>query len=196
MQTRYNDVAITDWFYDDVEYVSGNGLMVGTGPRIFSPHIAMSRAMLVTVLYRLEGEPENIADSGTRKSVFSDIYEGEWYYDAILWAAGNNIVEGYSSGVFGLNDPVTREQTVAILYRYAGMKELDVSATYDLSGYTDTDEISDWALDAIKWAVSKGIIHGRSSTTTAPKDTSTRAEVAAVFNRFVRARSTLTAYHG
>jgi hypothetical protein len=186
--TRYDDVAIKDWFYNDVEYVSESGLMIGTGPRIFSPRLAMSRAMLVTVLYRLEGEPANSADSsmesGLRSPVFSDITEGAWYYDAIVWAAENNIVEGYSSEIFGLKDPVTREQTVSILYRYAIMKELDVSAAADLAGYTDTDEISDWALDAMKWAVASGLINGRTATTTVPGGTSTRAEVTAIFQRY------------
>ena len=198
--TRYDDVARTDWFYDDVEYVSEKGLMIGTGYRIFSPRISMSRAMLVTVLYRLEGEPEaNLeaepkADTETDTNrepeaeihhpKFTDIVESGWYYKAVIWAANNGIVEGYSNEIFGLNDPITREQTVAILYRYAKRKELDTSAVTDLSGFSDTDEISDWALDAVKWAVAERIIKGPTTTSAAPKGTSTRAEVAAIFRRY------------
>ena len=182
--TRYGDVRITDWFYDDVEYISEKGLMVGTGPRTFSPHMSMSRAMLVTVLYRLEGKPEVNSEFGMWNSEFGDLVENAWYYDAVIWAANNGIVEGYSSRVFGLDDPVTREQTVAILYRYAMMKGLDISAAADLTGYSDMDEISDWALDAMKWAVAVGIIKGRTTTTAAPRGTSTRAEVPAIFRRY------------
>jgi uncharacterized repeat protein (TIGR02543 family) len=184
IQSRYYDVAITDWFYDDVEYVSEKGLMVGTGYKMFSPRIDMSRAMLVTVLYRQEGSPEVNSEFGVRNPKFNDIIENTWYYNAVIWAANNGIVEGYGNEIFGLNDPITREQTVTIFYRYAMMKEMDVSAAHDLSGYSDTDEITDWALDAMKWAVAKGIINGRTTTTIAPKGTSTRAEVAAIFKRY------------
>ena len=145
----------------------------------------MSRAMLVTVLYRLEGEPTINSEPGIWNSEFSDIVEGSWYYDAVVWAAENDIVEGYGNGVFGLDDPVTREQTVAILYRYSEVKALDVSASADLSGYTDVGGISIWALDALKWAVAEGIIRGRTDTAIAPQGTSTRAEVATIFMRYV-----------
>jgi hypothetical protein len=139
------------------------------------------------VLYRLEGQPEISSESGIQNSEFNDIVENEWYYNAVIWAANNGIVEGYSSKVFGLNDPVTREQTVAILYRYAMMKGLDISAAADLTGYLDVGEISDWALDAMKWAVSTGIIKGRTTTTVAPRGISTRAEVPAIFRRYSEA---------
>ena len=182
--TRYDDVAINDWYYNDVEYVSEKGLMIGTGYRIFSPKIYMSRAMLVTVLYRLEGEPKAEPEDESQTPGFTDIAEDGWYYNAVLWAANNGIVEGYNNEIFGLNDPITREQTVAILYRYAIMKEEDTSAAEDLIGYSDVNEISDWALDAMKWAVAEGIIKGRTTSTTAPKGTSTRAEVSAIFQRY------------
>ena len=185
-KTRYDDVARTDWFYEDVEYVSEKRLMIGTGSRLFSPHISMTRAMLVTVLYRLEGKPTINPESGIRGSEFQDIVKGAWYYYAVMWAAENNIVEGYNSTLFGLNDPVTREQTVSLLYRYAMMKGLDVSAVADLASYSDIYEISDWARDAMKWAVGAGIIKGRTTTTTAPKGISTRAEVPAIFRRYLK----------
>jgi len=159
--------------------------MIGTGARMFSPNVSMSRAMLVTVLYRLEGETEENPEFGGQGSVFSDVVKGAWYYDAVIWAAEKGIVEGYNNGAFGISDPVTREQTVAILYRYAISKEFDVSAVADLSGYTDTGDIYDWALDAMKWAVAEGIVQGRTSTNIAPKGTSTRAEVATIIMRFI-----------
>ena len=139
--------------YEAVRFVTESGLMNGIGNDKFSPGITMSRAMLVTVLYRLEGEPAVTGDIS-----FSDVTSGQWYSDAILWASQNNIVGGYGNGTFGLNDPVTREQAVTILYRYAKSKGLDISASVDLSGYTDMGDISDWALDAMKWAVAEGII--------------------------------------
>ena len=182
--TRYYDVALTDWFYEPVQYVSDKGLMIGTDRRAFSPRVAMTRTMLVTVLYRLEGEPAGSSGSGIWNSEFRDIVNDSWYYNAVLWAAGNGIVEGYSNGAFGSNDPVTREQTVAFLYRYAKLKEYDVSAQADLSLFTDLGDISDWALDAFKWAVAKGIIHGRKTTEIAPKGISTRAEVSTIIQRF------------
>jgi len=176
----YSDVTNINWFYEAVEFVTRNKLMNGTGDTIFSPNVTMTRAMLVTVLYRLEGEP-----SVTSYISFSDVKGNMWYTNAISWAAGNDIVGGYGNGIFGLDDPVTREQAVTILYRYAKVKGLDVSASADLSGYSDVGDISDWALDAIKWAVATGIIQGRTETTAVPQGTSTRAEVATIFKRYI-----------
>jgi len=176
----YSDVADTDWFYEAVRFVTESGLMKGIGDDRFSPSVTMTRAMLVTVLYRLEGEP---TVSGSIP--FSDVKTGEWYSGAILWASRNNIVNGYSNGSFGLNDPVTREQAVTILYRYAEFKGLDVGESADLSKYTDMKDISDWAQDAMKWAVAAGIIQGRTATTAVPQGTSTRAEVATILERYI-----------
>ena len=176
----YADVANTAWFFEAVRFVTERGLMKGTSADKFSPDVFMSRAMLVTVLYRLEGEPSVSGDIS-----FSDVESGEWYSDAILWASQNEIVKGYNNDTFGLNDPVTREQVVTILYRYAKAKGLDVSASADMSIFTDAASVSDWALDAIKWAVSVGIIQGRTATTIVPRETSTRAEVATIFKRYI-----------
>jgi len=183
----YDDVADPGWFYDAVQFVTESGLMNGTGDGKFSPSVIVSRAMLVTVLYRLEGGP---AVSG--ETPFADVKSGEWYSDAILWAGENDIVVGYSDGTFGLNDPVTREQAVAIIYRYAISKDLDVSPSSDLSRFSDVGDISDWALDAMKWAIAEGIIQGRTATTAAPQGTSTRAEVAMIFKRFIESADTGT----
>ena len=145
--------------------------------------------MLVTILYRFAGEPP----AGGYAS-FSDVQPGEWYSDAILWAVENGIANGYSNGEFGVDDPVTREQIVTILYRYADAIGIDVSATATatatavtvagLSGFTDIGDISDWALDAMKWAVAAGIMQGRTQTTAAPQNEATRAEVATIIMRF------------
>ena len=178
----YSDVATENWFYSAVQSVTDNGLMNGTGGDMFSPNVTMSRAMLVTVLYRLEGEPPVSGDIA-----FSDVKSGQWYSNAILWAAGNGIVEGYSDSVFGLNDPVTREQCVTILYRYAKTKGMDVSGLADLSVYTDAGDVSDWALDAMQWAIAAGIVQGRTATTIAPGESSMRAEVATIFVRYIEA---------
>jgi len=176
----YDDVAAADWFYEAVRFVSENSLMNGTGTTIFSPGVTMSRAMLVTVLYRLEGSP---AVSGAIP--FPDVKSGQWYSDAILWASRNNIVNGYDNGTFGLNDPVTREQVVVILHRYAKANGLDIGASVDLSNFSDKDSISTWALDATKWAVSTGLIEGRTGNRIAPGDSSTRAEVATILKRYI-----------
>ena len=181
IKRTYSDVTTDDWFYEAVVYVSENGLMEGTGENKFSPNVSMSRAMLVTVLYRLDGSPEVSGEIP-----FPDVGSGKWYSDAILWASENNIIEGYSNGNFGINDLVTREQAVVILHRYAKMKELDISVTDDLSGYTDIDTVSDWALEAINWAIAEGIIQGRNAVSIAPKGTSSRAEVATILMRYVK----------
>ena len=171
-ENPYSDVADDDWFYEAVQFVTKNGLMIGTAADRFSPGINMTRVMIVTVLYRLEGKPAT-----TGNIPFSDVKGGQWCSDAILWASQNDIVNGYGNGKFGPDDPITREQAVVILCRYAKFKGLDVSASVDLSGFVDASTISDWALDAMKWAVAVSIIEGRPSNKTAPKATSTRAEV-------------------
>ena len=179
-ENPYSDVVDTDWFYDAVRFVTEGGLMNGTGDDKFSPGIAMSRAMLVTVLYRLEGSP---AVSGTIP--FSDTKSNQWYSNAILWASQNDIVTGYGNGTFGLNHPVTREQAMTILYRYAKAKGLDVNESADLPKFDDMGDISDWALEAMKWAVDAGIVEGRAGNRVAPGDTSNRAEVATIFKRYI-----------
>ena len=176
----YSDVDATHWFFEAVRFVTEGNLMIGTGEGVFSPGTGMSRAMLVTVLYRLEGSPEVNGEIP-----FSDVNNGEWYSDAILWANQNGVVGGYTDGTFGLDDLVTREQTVTILYRHASSKGADVSASADLSAFSDSSDISDWALPALGWAVEKGIVLGRTEESIEPKGTSTRAEVAMILKRFV-----------
>lgn len=177
---RYSDVSTQNWFYDAVEFVSEKGLMSGTGLNEFSPTITTNRAMMVTMLYRLENQP-----AVTGSSPFSDVETGQWYTDAVIWAAENGVVSGYANGTYGWNDPVTREQAVTILYRYAKSKNLNVSAQGDLSVYTDIDDISDWAHDAMEWATSAEIIQGRTATTIVPQGVSSRAEIATIFKRYI-----------
>ena len=173
------DVDENDWFYDAVAYAYENSLMAGTSGTTFSPDLTTTRAMIVTILYRLEDTP--IVSGG---SDFTDVEIGQWYSDAIAWAAANNIVGGYGNGLFGPDDPITREQLAAILYRYAQYKSYDTTASDDLSRYTDLGQLSEWAQEAVAWANSEGIISGTSAVTLAPKDSATRAQAAAMMMRF------------
>ena len=144
----------------------------------------MSRAMLVTVLWRVENKPAVNIESGIQNLQLSDVVKGSWYYDAVIWAVENKIVEGYGNGKLGPNDPVTREQAVAIIYRYAKSKGQEISAVADLSGFIDETAISDYALNAMKWAVDLRIILGLPGDKIAPKISSTRAELATIIRRF------------
>ena len=173
------DVDENDWFYDAVAYAYENSLMAGTSGTAFSPDLTTTRAMIVTILYRLEDTP--IVSGG---SDFTDVEIGQWYSDAIAWAAANNIVGGYGNGLFGPDDPITREQLAAILYRYAQYKGYDTTASADLSHYADLGQLSEWAQEAVAWANSEGIISGTSADTLAPKDSATRAQAAAMMMRF------------
>jgi hypothetical protein len=133
----------------------------------------------VTVLYRLEGSPD--ASGG---SAFADVKDGEWYADAVAWASSNGIVSGYGGGIFGTNDSITREQLSAILHRYVQYKGCDTSKSAELTKFADAPSVSEWAADAIKWAVAEGLITGTTETTLDPKGAATRAQVAAILMRF------------
>lgn len=172
------DVHKSDWFYNEIAYVAQNGLMNGTTKTTFSPYSSTTRAMIVTILYRLEGSPK------TGSSGFDDVEDGKWYTDAVAWGSDNGIVEGYGNGNFGPNNPITREQMAAILYRYARYKGYDVSKLANLSGFADAGTVSGWALTAIRWANAEGLINGRTNTTLVPRGTATRAEVAVILMRF------------
>lgn len=174
----FADVSQSDWFYDGVSYVTEKGLMQGVGGNKFNPSGTTSRGMIVTILYRLEGEPT------VSQPTFTDVAAGQWFTDAMAWAAANKIVEGYGTNTFGPNDNITREQITMILYRYAVYKSYDVSGLADLSSYTDAGAISSWALTAMRWAYSEGLITGRTTTTLVPNGTTTRAEAATILMRF------------
>lgn len=172
--SSFGDVPQTSWFADAVKYVSENKLMNGTSTTAFSPNGNMSRAMLATVLYRMSGET---AEAG---SSFGDVSSSAYYAAAVNWASSKGIVNGTDRGMFSPDLSITREQLAAMLYRYAA--EPSVSA--DLSAYTDAVSISPYAEKAVEWCVAKGILSGKSATRLAPQDTATRAECAAMLQRF------------
>lgn len=175
----FGDVKSADWFYNDVKYVYEKGMMAGTAADVFAPNATTTRAMIVTILYRLEGSP---AVTGT--SAFVDVPAGQWYTDAVNWAAANQIVKGTSATTFAPNDSITREQMAAILYRYAQYKGYDVTKKADLSGYSDNSQISAYAKDALAWANAAKLINGVTNTTLAPQGNATRAQVSAILHRF------------
>lgn len=175
----FDDVSTDDWYYDAVQFVLQNGMMNGTGAATFAPNATTTRAMIVTMLNRLENEP-NAAVSG-----FADVPAGQWYTDAVSWAAANNIVNGTGVTTFAPDQAITREQMAAILYRYAQYKGYDVTASNDLSSYTDVSQISAYATTAMQWANAEGLITGDTATTINPLGNATRAEVATILMRFV-----------
>ncbi len=174
----FTDVASSEWYYEAVQYVYNNELMNGMSATTFEPNSTTTRGMIVTMLYRLENEP-TAASAG-----FTDVAAGQWYTDAVNWAAANNIVNGYGDDQFGPTDTITREQMMAILYRYAQYKGYDVTASADLSAYTDAANISSYAVSAMQWAVGEGLINGITDTTLVPGGSATRAQVAAILMRF------------
>ena len=175
----FGDVKSADWFYNDVKYVYEKGMMAGTAADVFAPNATTTRAMIVTILYRLEGSP---AVTGT--NAFADVPAGQWYTDAVNWAAANQIVKGTSATTFAPNDSITREQMAAILYRYAQYKGYDVTKKADLSGYSDNGQVSAYAKDALAWANAAKLINGVTNTTLAPQGNATRAQVSAILHRF------------
>lgn len=175
----FGDVKSGDWFYNDVKYVYEKGMMAGTAADVFAPNATTTRAMIVTILYRLEGSP---AVTGT--SSFVDVPAGQWYTDAVNWAAANQIVKGTSATTFAPNASITREQMAAILYRYAQYKGYDVTKKADLSGYSDNGQVSAYAKDALAWANAAKLINGVTNTTLAPQGNATRAQVSAILHRF------------
>ncbi len=179
----YTDVNADDWFYDAVTFVSQKGLFSGTSTTTFSPNNPMTRAMLATVLYRLEGSP---IVSGT--NTFTDVQKGEWYTDAVIWSNASDMVRGYGNGLFGTNDNATREQTAATLYHYAKYKGYDVTAAANLKAFTDAESISSWAQSAMSWANAEGLINGRTKANLVPGDSASRAEVASILQRFVESK--------
>lgn len=174
------DVDLSMWYHEGIDFVLGNGLFIGTSATTFEPGTEMTRAMLVTVIWRLEGNPDASADAP-----FTDIPAEMWYTGAVLWASENGIMEGYGDGLFGPNDPVTREHIAVILYRYADHKGYDLTASDDLSGFNDASALSPWAQTAMEWAVAEGLINGIGDATLDPVGNATRAQVATVLMRFV-----------
>ena len=174
----FTDVAESDWFYDAVKYAFNNDLMLGTTDTTFEPGMTASRGMIVTMLYRLEKEPTAAA-----KADFPDVLEDAWYTEAVHWGNEAGVVTGYSDGRYAPDDMITREQLVVILYRYAKLKGCDMSARADLSKYTDVDQVSGYAADAMAWAVEIGLVKGTSDTTLSPAGDATRGQIATIMTR-------------
>ncbi|HCT65749.1 MAG TPA: hypothetical protein DIC60_10870 [Lachnospiraceae bacterium] len=180
VDSLYNDVKDSDWFKTAVDYVTEKGLMAGTGDGEFGPYISTDRGMIVTIFWRLEGEP-----SATAKSSFTDVAEGEYYTDAVAWAAENKIVEGYGNGIFGPKDTITREQMAAILYRYSKFKNYDTTqGGMAVREFSDYGKISDWALESVGWAVNSDLLSGVGYSQLDPCGFATRAQVASILMRY------------
>ena len=174
--TGFADVDASDWYADAVVYCRENNLMSGTSDAVFSPHTSMSRAMLVTVLYRLAGSP-----TVTGTDSFTDTADNQWYSDAVLWAVQNGVINGYGDRTFGTNDPITREQIATILWRYSGSPAAEAGIDF-----ADEEDSAAWADTAVDWARNNGYVNGEANNRFAPGDTATRAQVAAIFMRYDR----------
>lgn len=173
------DVSAGDWFYDAVVYVYDNGLMSGTAATTFGPNVGTTRGMIATILWRLAGSPNGGANP------FADVSSSDYYAEAVAWAAGEGIVGGYGNGVFGANDPITREQMALMMYRYAQYAGYETSQrSAQLSSYADYASISDWAVEAVSWANAVGLMNGRTASTIVPTGTITRAEAATILMQF------------
>lgn len=177
---EFDDVKPENWFAEAVDFVSGHELFLGISKTEFAPKMTMTRAMLVTVLYRLEDEP---AVRGVQK--FSDVEAGTWYTDAVEWASDDSIVKGVGKDRYAPNDEVTREQIATMLFRYAQYLGMDVSGRASLDKFYDSDQVSSWAKDAMEWAVKLGIFQGDDTGALNPKNNATRAEVATLMQRIV-----------
>ena len=178
--TIFQDVAESDWFYAAVQYVYEQGIMSGVEEGRFEPGATLTRAMLAQTLYAMEGKPQ--ASGGED---FSDVEEGDWYAAAVAWAAENGLVSGVGGDRFAPNDALTREQMALILYRYAQHKSYDVQVDGEpLEGFQDAEKISDWAVEAMAWAVNAKLLSGTGDNLLTPAGTATRAQVAQVLANF------------
>ena len=178
MSNPFTDVRSTDWFYDAVNYVYSEGIMDGTSVYMFSPNNATSRGMLVTILWRLAGEP---VVTGTS---FSDVSSSSYYYYAVLWASKYGIVDGLGNNMFGPDQAITREQFAVILYRYAQHCGYSTSANSTLVGYADSNKISSYALTAMRWACGAGLFEGDERANLNPQGQTTRAAAAKLLMTF------------
>ena len=176
----FTDVFEKDWFYDDAMFVYKNGLMLGTSKTLFNPHGTVTRGMMATILWRMEG---SLAPKD--ENSFTDVEAGRWYTDAITWTTENGIFAGYSKDKFSPDDPITREQLTAIFYRYADYKGYKLTATENLDKFKDADKITDYAKMVMQWAVGNGLIKGKSENLLDPQGTATRAEISAMLHRFI-----------
>ena len=168
--------------HDAVDYMVANGYMNGMAQTVFGPHVDLNRAMMVTILYRIAGEPDV---SGTHS--FVDVPDGEFYTEPVIWAVSNGITTGLDATHFAPGKSLTRQELVTFLYRFAGTMGYDRTATTELSAYTDADQIQPYAVKAFQWAVAEGIIKGVTETTLEPEATTTRAQVSLMVYRMIAA---------
>ncbi len=178
--SAFTDVTEADWFSGSVDYVVESGLMNGIGSGNFAPNATLTRAMLVTVLYRAEGSPMM---SG--KMPFADVDADAYYADAVLWAYQNDIVKGVSADAFAPDANITREQAAAIIYRHAIYKGLAITVLSENLGFADADAVSEYAISALNWAVEQNLITGYDDNTVRPANSITRAEMATILQRYL-----------
>ena len=177
---NFADVPVTYWAHNDIDNVVASGMFKGLTETNFGVNVTMDRAMLVTVLYRLDGSP----DISEYENRFSDVSSTQYCYNALLWGSHNNISNGYADGTFAPNETLTREQLVTFLHRYANYKGYNTDVYADIGGYADAQQVSSFARESMCWAIGAGIINGTSSTTLSPKGSAVRSQVAVMFNRF------------
>lgn len=176
---QFEDVTEDDWFYEGVKYNFNNNLMKGTSETGFEPYLDTTRGMIVTILHRVEGEPE------AEPADFADVEDGMWYTEGVAWGQAEDIARGLEDGTnFGPELNVTREQMAAFLYRYAQYKGYDVTASGELDDFSDGGDTSDWAAESVRWAIGAGLIEGKGNHILDPKSTATRGEVALILMRF------------
>ena len=182
VELPFTDVPEDAWYADAAAYVYEHGLMAGTSTTAFSPDATTSRSMIATILWRMAGSPVvNYAMD------YTDVAQGQWYSEAIRWAASEGVMGGYGNGLFGTNDPITREQFAAMLYRFAQEQGYDVSIgeNTNILSYTDVADLSEYAISAMQWAVGAGIINGTGDgSTLTPQGQATRAQAAVMLMRF------------
>lgn len=176
----YTDVKEDAWYYSAVRSLGEYGYMTGVTETEFAPDVSMTRAMLVTLLHRMEGSP-----AAGAAAEFEDLESGKWYTDAVSWASEIELVKGYDEKTFGVNDSISREQMATLLMRYAAWKGDDVASETSLDVFTDKDAISAYAADAVKWAVGSGLIKGMTETEFSPAAGATRAQVAVLLDRYL-----------
>lgn len=181
-EVPFLDVPVEQWYYEAVKYTYQKNLMNGISDTEFAPDSDTTRAMLVTVLHRMEGSP-----APQKESAFSDVEAGSWYTDAVAWAAENNVVNGMGENLFAPDDKITREQLTTVLFRYAQYKKKDEGTRVALDSFADREKVSDWSEEGLQWAVSKGIINGineENKTNLQPQGNATRAQIATVLMRY------------
>ena len=176
----FADVDTAKWYHESIDYVLKHSMMNGVSGTSFAPNSNLTRGMLVQILFNLEGKPQSASAS------FSDVKADAWYAKAVGWAAANKVVTGYTDGTFRPNAAVTREQAAAILYRYAQSKGIDVSVgeNTNILSYADAMQASEYAIPALQWAVGAGVLNGKGGNLLAPTGTATRAEIAAIMQRW------------